>query len=201
MCLSLGQDAFNSVPPWVHEGIASRHEVGGIALAGTKMTGRAWTWWNRDSLPGGETFCTMRPTRLDHSEQRLFYAAALEFHRVPGIEARHGRHRPGPGRREGGKVVPGQLAGQHGRRVPEPVHIMAGQLQIEVPTTNPGRLARYRQHSCAPWKRYGPHPGIGAGKRTDCWRILFPNCTHIPTIEARNTGLGWSIEKNGQHIE
>ena len=88
MCLSLGQEAFYSIPRWFLEGMAQRYEMEGIARIMPRVEKRATLWLNRDNLMAPNRFCARRLRARDELEGALFYETSREF--VNSLETRHG---------------------------------------------------------------------------------------------------------------
>ena len=87
MCQSLEAEAFHSIPPWFHEGMATLYHTEGFARIRMRAENRIMTWLKKDEIADQEIFCTQGPSRSEEQELALFYSTALEF--VTSLEAKH----------------------------------------------------------------------------------------------------------------
>ena len=88
MCQLLGQDAYNSIPDWFHEGMAKFHENSGRTELMDRALNRTVVWWERGNLLAGDAFCGDR-YEIPRVAVALFYRTSWEF--VRSLESRHGR--------------------------------------------------------------------------------------------------------------
>lgn len=88
MCMSLGHDAFYSVPRWFHEGMAGRYEMEGLSRIWNRIERRIWLWSKRPILLDTTKFCNTWRTPEDAMERALLYETSREF--IYSLEAEHG---------------------------------------------------------------------------------------------------------------
>ena len=88
LCLSLGREAFRSIPRWFHEGTAQRYEVQGFSRSRMRVQNRAQTWLSKDKFLAPERFCTKWFILQDPQEQSMLYRTSLEF--TKSLDAKYG---------------------------------------------------------------------------------------------------------------
>ena len=87
MCLSVGEEAFHSIPRWFLEGMAERYETEGITRIGMRATDRMNLWLNIQQPTDTDRFCARRFSERNRSDQSAFYRTSHEF--VRSLESRH----------------------------------------------------------------------------------------------------------------
>ena len=88
-CQSLGPSAFQSIPRWFHEGMASRYQNGGFRQLAQRAFNRATVWLQRDDLLSAAKFCGYTSVG-SRAEVKLIYGTAWEF--IRSLEAGYGIH-------------------------------------------------------------------------------------------------------------
>ena len=87
MCRSLGREAHNRIPIWVHEGIARGEERTGYARK-LERWARSWSiFTGQQPVPGAELVCQHNP-ELDPGNAQAFYDISREF--LLALEERNG---------------------------------------------------------------------------------------------------------------